>query len=135
MVGASEWTEVRRKKNTTSREIPKDETSFFVTNIPNGATKSEFRKLFSHVGRLTDIYFGDKRGYNGKNFGFIRYIGVDQPKEMEKRLQGVQCRGKILEINIAKHGRKPLNDNRVTTAKLQVPKSKNFDCGASGFVG
>ncbi|CAH1420760.1 unnamed protein product [Lactuca virosa] len=56
------WTEVRRRKTPAKFQTGLDETSFFVSNIPTGATKEEFRKIFNLFGGLTDIYFGGKKG-------------------------------------------------------------------------
>lgn len=61
------WTEVRRRKTVTASDGNTTvETTFFITNIPNDATKSEFEKIFSQMGRLSDIYFGRNIGKNGK---------------------------------------------------------------------
>ncbi|CAI9274475.1 unnamed protein product [Lactuca saligna] len=101
-----EWMQVRRRKHQQRRVPMSDETTFFVTNIPNGATKTEFKKIFSSFGRLSDVFFVDKKGKDRKNFGFIRYLGVESVKEMEPKLNGVKCIKNILEINLEKHGRK-----------------------------
>ncbi|KAL4573752.1 hypothetical protein LXL04_020569 [Taraxacum kok-saghyz] len=69
-------------------------------------TFPEFRNIFSTMGRLSDIYFGEKKGKNRKNFGFIRFEGVKNPKELESKLNEAKYRNQILEINIERHGRK-----------------------------
>ncbi|CAH1451199.1 unnamed protein product [Lactuca virosa] len=43
---------------------------------------------------------------NGKNYGFVRFLGVEDVKNLESKLHGVICRNNILEVNIARHGRK-----------------------------
>ncbi|CAH1441689.1 unnamed protein product [Lactuca virosa] len=100
------WTEVRRRKTTATAGNTTEEITFFVTNIPNGAMRFEFRKIFSRWGKLSDIYFGGHKGKNGKNYGFIRFTGVPDAKDLESKLNGVACRNKKLEINIARHSRK-----------------------------
>lgn len=108
-----EWTEVRRRNPSDNRKENESESSYFVTNIPDRATKSEFRKIFSRFGRLSDVYFGGKKGVNGKCFGFIRFQGVEDTKEMESMLNGTKCRNNTLKINIAKHERKIPGQSRV----------------------
>ena len=49
---------------------------------------------------------GLKLGKNGKHFAFIRFAGVDDVVNMERRLDGLLLRGKRLEINLYIHVRK-----------------------------
>lgn len=94
--------EVRPRKTTTIKGSTTEETTFFFTNISNGATKTESRKIFSRMGRLSDIYFGGNKGKNGKNYGFIRFLEVLDAKDLESKLNGVTFRNNKLEINIAR---------------------------------
>ncbi|CAI9275320.1 unnamed protein product [Lactuca saligna] len=54
---------------------------------------------------LTSILGGNKTKA-GNFFGFIRFIGVEDAKVLESKLNGTKCRKNTLEINIAKHVRK-----------------------------
>lgn len=83
-----------------------EETSYIVSNIPTGATKEEFRRIFNSHGKLSDVYFGGRKGKNVKNFGFIRFRGVSDKKVLEAHLNGTICRNNKLEINIVRHERK-----------------------------
>lgn len=101
------WTEVRRKtweKNYNRKA--EETTTFFVTNVPMEATKGEMQKTFEKHGKLTDVYMGQKVGKNGKHYAFIRYRGVTNAKELERKLDGAKIRGRILAVNIALHERK-----------------------------
>ncbi|CAI9276086.1 unnamed protein product [Lactuca saligna] len=49
---------------------------------------------------------GQKLGKNKQYYAFIRYRGVGNAKELEKRLVGVKVGEKILAVNIALHERK-----------------------------
>ncbi|CAH1450968.1 unnamed protein product [Lactuca virosa] len=106
------WTEVRHRKKPGIHRNDSDITSYFVSNIPNGTTKEEFRRIFKTFGTLSDVYFGGRKGKNGKNFGFIRFENVTDKKLLESKLNGIICRNYKLEINIARHER---------TEKLQPP--------------
>ncbi|CAH1453701.1 unnamed protein product [Lactuca virosa] len=48
------WTEVRNRKKPVNRQNDSDITGYFVSNIPNGATKEEFRRIFKTFGTLND---------------------------------------------------------------------------------
>ncbi|CAI9273456.1 unnamed protein product [Lactuca saligna] len=125
------WTQVRRKKTPANHRFRSDETSFFVSNIPTGATKDEFRRIFNAFGKLTDIYFGGRKGKNGKNFGFIRYSGVEDKRMLEAKLNGTICRSCMLEINIARHERAP---PETINRKTHPPTHAKTKVGG-GFVG
>ncbi|CAI9266454.1 unnamed protein product [Lactuca saligna] len=126
------WTDVRRRKAPTKSQTGLDETSFFVLNIPTGVTKEEFRKIFKPFGELTDIYFGGRKGKNGKYFGFIRFKGVRDVGSLEAGLNGMLCRNHKLDINIAKHERKLPKSFIKTGSKNH--KSTLIPAGG-GFVG
>ncbi|CAI9273476.1 unnamed protein product [Lactuca saligna] len=70
------------------------------------ATKGEMQKTFEKHGKLTDVYMGQKVGKNGKYYAFIRYRGVTNAKELERKLDGAKIRGRILAVNIALRERK-----------------------------
>ncbi|KAL4576476.1 hypothetical protein LXL04_012570 [Taraxacum kok-saghyz] len=120
------WTQVQRRKhpatNTGGRR-----TNFYVTNIPQGATKAEFTSIFSSFGKLVDIYFGEKKGRNGKNFGFIRFEGVEDEKQLEQKLNSAKCRSNYFEVNIERHRRKdPQTDKRQgDAARTRQPGTAN----------
>lgn len=46
---------------------------------------------------------GDKVGKNGKYFAFVRFEEVEDAKELENKLNGMELRGNKLEVNLAKH--------------------------------
>lgn len=77
------WRSAGKKK---SANIPTEEITYFATNIPGDATKSEIWKTFERFGRLSDIYMGQNLGKNGKHYAFLRFKGVGNMKELEMRL-------------------------------------------------
>ncbi|CAH1427400.1 unnamed protein product [Lactuca virosa] len=129
------WTQVRRRRFPAKRCNKGNETSFFVTNIPKGVTKVEFRRIFSQFGKMTDIYFGERNGKNGKNYDFIRFTDVTDAKDMETRMNGKICRNNVLEINIARHGRKaPITKPIIGNNIRKGPVHRNNGKGGSGFI-
>ncbi|CAI9268895.1 unnamed protein product [Lactuca saligna] len=112
------WTEVRRRKTVaTSNGNTTEVTTFFITNIPNDTTKAEFGKIFSQMGRLSDICFGSNKRKNGKNYGFIR--------------------NNKLEINVARHGRKtrPLSPDKINkNSRIVAPPGQNTNINGGGLT-
>ncbi|KAL4566368.1 hypothetical protein LXL04_030483 [Taraxacum kok-saghyz] len=86
------------------------------------ATKGEIQKLFGKFGRLTDVFMGLKIGKNGKHFVFIRFAGVKDDVELERKLNGTTLRGKKLEINISIHERKK-NPRVHTSVNRRMPST------------
>ncbi|KAL4580478.1 hypothetical protein LXL04_016672 [Taraxacum kok-saghyz] len=102
----------RYDANTARREKALEkEVTYFVTNIPKEATKREFQKTFGRFGRLSDVYMGLNTGKDGQHYVFIRFLGVQDTREMETKLDGTILRGKRLAVNISKHDRRPLQAN------------------------
>ncbi|KAL4582116.1 hypothetical protein LXL04_006656 [Taraxacum kok-saghyz] len=81
-------------------------TTYFATNAPKEATKGEIMKVFAKHGKVIDVYTGTKLGRNGQHYAFIRFTGVEDASEMERRMSGTTIRGRTLTVNIAKHERK-----------------------------
>lgn len=98
------WTEVRRKRKPAANNAKI--ITYFVTNVPGETRKGELRKTFERFGNITDIYMGQKLGKNGKHYAFVRFKGVGDTKDLERRLDGLKLKGDTLRINIALHERK-----------------------------
>ncbi|KAL4561051.1 hypothetical protein LXL04_033213 [Taraxacum kok-saghyz] len=103
---ATKWTEVRRRKTATTTRGAPQETTYFVTNIPAEARKGDIRYAFEKLGKLSDVYMADKIGKNGKHYAFVRFREVSNTMELEKKMDGTILKGRRLEVNLAKHGRK-----------------------------
>ncbi|CAH1422041.1 unnamed protein product [Lactuca virosa] len=99
------WEEVRRRRKPSAKEI-NEITTYFVSNVPEGTMKGEIRKVFKDSGRLTDVFMGLKIRKNGKHYAFVRFTGVQDVKELERKLDGSIVRGRRLEVNLAMYGRK-----------------------------
>ncbi|CAH1424788.1 unnamed protein product [Lactuca virosa] len=120
-----EWTEVRRRRSDNRSQVKNRVTNFYVAGFPDGIKKEELREPFSRFGKVIDVYFGWKKDYQRRNYAFVRFTEVEDAKVLEKKLQGINCRGKAMEINISKHQRKPiqsLGDKWRTTATAQPMK-------------
>ncbi|CAH1422923.1 unnamed protein product [Lactuca virosa] len=101
-----EWAEVRRRKANVRTQQSNALTNYFVAGFPDYTKKEELRRPFSRFGKVVDVYFGWKKDYRKKNYAFIRFMGVDDAKVLETRLQGIKCKEMVLDVNISKHHRK-----------------------------
>ncbi|KAL4572015.1 hypothetical protein LXL04_018783 [Taraxacum kok-saghyz] len=105
-----EWKEVRRRpsapKNFNGDRNDANITSFYISNIPGDATKSEIWRPCSRLGKLVDVYIAGRRDASGAFFAFVRFEKVENPEKLEEELNGITCRGRRLAANLAKHPRK-----------------------------
>ncbi|CAH1447256.1 unnamed protein product [Lactuca virosa] len=122
---ATEWIEVRRRKTPMMRD-PKEETTYFVTNVPEEARKNELWKIHSKYGNLTDVYIGLKKRRNGQNYVFLRFRGIKDTKQLENRLAGIKYKGRILVVNLAMYGRKEALHKRNTVWKQEQPFDRHI---------
>lgn len=54
----SAWMEVRRKKPLVNTDM---ETTFYVSNIPNGYRLAEIRSPYTKVGHVVDVFILQRR--------------------------------------------------------------------------
>lgn len=105
--GVGEWTEVRRKRQTTiSNDNTNIVTNVYVAGFQNGTMKSELWKIFAKHGMVVDVYLGRKKDTKRQNFAFFRFKRVADERKLEEKLHGIGCRGTTLTINLSKHPRK-----------------------------
>ncbi|KAI3753433.1 hypothetical protein L2E82_25485 [Cichorium intybus] len=101
----SEWPEVKRHRPAHSGDDSL--TSFFVTNLPRDASRSELWKLCAKLGHLKDIYITRRRDDGGLFFAFVKFSGVTDSEEIVRGLNLIRIRGRLFHANISLHPRKP----------------------------
>ncbi|CAH1433514.1 unnamed protein product [Lactuca virosa] len=106
---SGEWTEVWQRKTTATHNNNVNVTKFYVAGFPRGIRKVELWKPFAKFGQVVDVYLRGKKDFKGMNFAFIRYIGIENRKALEERLQGTKCRDVALHINLSRPTRKPIH--------------------------
>ncbi|KAL4589625.1 hypothetical protein LXL04_002533 [Taraxacum kok-saghyz] len=118
----SEWRQVRGKRRQ-ERKVTEtsEETTYFVSNIPKEARKAEIINVFNKYGRATDVFMSNNMGKNGKYYVFVRFRDIQDTQELEKKLDGILFRGRKLEVNIAKHSRKPLPRPNIAFQYPKIP--------------
>lgn len=49
------------------------------------------------------MFFPGKKGRNGQYFLFVRFKGVENIYKMEKKLNGINHKGRVLLVNLEKY--------------------------------
>ncbi|KAD4887914.1 hypothetical protein E3N88_19986 [Mikania micrantha] len=99
------------------------ETTFFISNLPEGITDARFKEAFLKFGRLSDAYVARKRDRRGNIFGFIRFIDVKEVNNLLLELNSVKLEGAKLEANIAKYLK---GGNQQHVNKASMGRSKDM---------
>ncbi|KAI3695346.1 hypothetical protein L1987_78342 [Smallanthus sonchifolius] len=105
-----QWQEVRRKKDGgatgsiygRSRRGNHRETSFSVSDLPEGTSAKELESCFLSYGEVADAYVAAKRDRALGLFGFVRFYDVKDNREMERM---VTLNNAKLSVNLARFGK------------------------------
>lgn len=94
-----EWSENRMGRETQVKHVRNGRggdcqglrkiTSFFVSNFPNGMSEVGLWRIFQRWGKVRDVMVPRKRTKDGKRFGFVRFEGVKDYKQMEYQLDKI----------------------------------------------
>ncbi|KAL4592069.1 hypothetical protein LXL04_005050 [Taraxacum kok-saghyz] len=117
------WSTVQRKGSRQSNTGGHGEpvTSFYVSNLPNGANKAKIRLSFIQFGKVVDVYIGGKRDRSGSIFAFVRFANVGDVKALELEMSKVRYEHCIIRVNIAKYHKQSGNAQFKTARPAPPP--------------
>ncbi|GKV12444.1 hypothetical protein SLEP1_g23583 [Rubroshorea leprosula] len=98
-LGKVEW--FKRDKGGLSKGLLKQTTSFFIANFPEEWKQKDMWKEFKKYGRVIQIYIANKNDKWGRKFGFVRFLNIRNPREMELNLSKIQVGDRRLQANLA----------------------------------
>lgn len=108
-----------------SSNLLKHATSFFFTNFPEHFGEEDLWRVFTNWGQVREVFIPPKRDKLGNRFGFVRFIGVDNPSRLEGNLNTNWFGNLKLKVNNPRFGR---GVNRVGG---RVENKRNID---SSFI-
>ncbi|KAK9058221.1 hypothetical protein SSX86_023061 [Deinandra increscens subsp. villosa] len=71
------------------KDLQKVSSSVFITNFPPDSSPNEIRKHCEVWGKISDVYISQRLSKSGRKFGFVRFIGVKDIKELIERLRTI----------------------------------------------
>lgn len=98
----SGWKTVNRRKQKYGSEL----TTFFVGNLPERVSREDLKDLFGAYGKVANTYIANKKDKGGSNFGFVKFMDVDDAKVLEESFKRIYLGNNILTINIARFQRR-----------------------------
>ncbi|CAI9294537.1 unnamed protein product [Lactuca saligna] len=123
------WSQVRRRKNYgRDFEVNGKAMSFYVQNFPSDWNEAALWRMFNRYGIVVNVYIAKKLNRLNKNFGFVRFIRIQDCISFEKRLNEIYIGSHKIEVNVARYQRLE-NVNHIRnfqpTGRLQAEPVKN----------
>ncbi|KAL2963017.1 hypothetical protein AAZX31_17G177400 [Glycine max] len=110
-----------------------DVTSFYFTRFPDDATEKDMWIHFKQVGDVREIFISRKRNRNGKRYGFVRFKGVKDVHQMEKKLDSMIFGGLKMYANTPKFGRARW-DKSQTTARGRAESNQQQEVNRDTYL-
>lgn len=85
------------------RQVFRETTSYYFTNILNSWMDSDFRKIFAHYGSVGDVFISKRRDKLGKRYGFVRFRNVKDSRCLERQLDNILIRNTKINVNLSKY--------------------------------
>lgn len=83
----------------------KEETSFFISNLPFKASNLEINRELERYGTLVDLFVYRRRDKHDHRFGFVRFNRVENVSKLEVSLNEMFIRGRKLFAKVARFDR------------------------------
>ncbi|CAI9296619.1 unnamed protein product [Lactuca saligna] len=80
----------------------KNTVSFYFTNIPPDHNEPELWETFKKFGKIVDIFIARKKKKANQRFGLVRYLGIENVKIFEVKLNKIWLGFFKLRVNLAR---------------------------------
>ncbi|GKV09171.1 hypothetical protein SLEP1_g20713 [Rubroshorea leprosula] len=83
---------------------------------------------FLKFGRVYDIYSPSRRSRNGSRFGFVRFLGVTDKKELERKLDQIRVGDQKLWVNMPRYDveKKEVGVKRKSCGMVNVDQNRSY---------
>ena len=97
----------------------KDIQSFYFTRFPDEANMEELWRYFKQFGAVREIFISARRNKLGKKYGFVRFSGVEDKHELERKLDNSLFGRLKMHVNIPKFARVQAGKTRSAAQQRQ----------------
>ena len=94
-------------------------TSFFFSNFPDEMNEVGLWKIFQRWGKVREVIVAGKRTKEGRRFGFVRFQGVRNDKELEYQLDKITIGNRRLFVNLPKYNRRRSQERKQEDVTLR----------------
>lgn len=99
----------RKSQGLSDRRVLNEQQqvfSYYFTIFHANLSLGELNMVFMKWGKVVDLFIPTKRNKQGKQFGFVRFMNVVSPMELEKRLDQIWIGSFKIKVNFMKFGRR-----------------------------
>ncbi|KAG5068618.1 hypothetical protein JHK85_000995 [Glycine max] len=114
---------VQQKAVVVNWRDHKDISSFYFTRFADDTTEKELWQQFKRWGDVREIFIPNRRNYNGRRYGFVRFKGVQDIQQLTRQLDSIVIGGMKLFVNIPKYDR----ERRTQEDMGRQPQNKGGD--------
>ena len=108
----------------------KDITSFYFTRFPEDATAEELWYHLKQTRDVREVFIPRKRNRQGRRYGFVRFKGVRDIQQIQKKLDSMIFGGMKMYVNVPKYGRakkeEPQTEEGGRTEARQQQQGKKY---------
>ncbi|KAF5779894.1 putative RNA recognition motif domain, nucleotide-binding alpha-beta plait domain superfamily [Helianthus annuus] len=100
-----EWKDVNRNKRSVQEESKRrveDDTKFFVSNLPEGASSVDLKEALKEFGTIAGVYIARKLDKVGNRFGFVSFQNEGNMHVLVHMMKNVKVGQNKLFISLAR---------------------------------
>ena len=96
---------VRQSAVVTNWRDHPDISSFYFKRFTDEITEKDLWQHFKRWGDVREIFIPNRRNYNGRRYGFVRFKGVNDVQQLARKLDNSVIGGLKLFVNVPKYTR------------------------------
>lgn len=77
--------------------------TFYFSEFPDNSGYREMWDVFQRFGKVVEVVIPNKKNRRGKRFGFVRFLGVKEPKQFAARLDKIFIGNQKMFVNIPRY--------------------------------
>lgn len=95
------WQVVTKRKQASDWKTNKDETSIFLSNLPDDCTNVILWKIFKSFRKMVDTYILAWKDRGGRKFGFLKFQFVKDSNSLVESMNAVKIDGMKIDANVS----------------------------------
>ncbi|GKV48207.1 hypothetical protein SLEP1_g55033 [Rubroshorea leprosula] len=111
-----------QKLGLYDKGLCKQAIPYFFTNFPEEWSYADMWRTFLKFGRVYDIYSPNKKSRSGGRFGFVRFLNVNDKRELERQLDQIWIGDQKLWVNIPRYDDEKKEEKKGRNEQTMAPK-------------
>lgn len=82
-----------------------DVSTVYFSKFPMAYNEEDMWQVFQKYGKVWEVYIAKRRNSSEHQFGFVRFRGAQNEKELRSLMDNIHIRNIKLNVNIPKHNK------------------------------